>query len=194
METSGPEPYDPFDMKRTLRWTSAGAAALASVVVVASSIGATNFWNPVGWVAGAVSIGALVLSWFFQSREKNLQRRKASVAQQLREQIGDMERHIQERMKEWLDKNVITSLIRQIRRETTHSIKEWLILPRLSGHLRTRVAASSARSTGGSSLGAGPSSGSRRPLRESTRSRVILDRARSLSGLMRKAILHFAAK
>ena len=75
-----PAQYDPWDIKRTLRWTSAAGTALAGVAAVAVWIGGANFWNPVGWIAGAVSIIAFGLSWFFDDREKKLQRQKASAA------------------------------------------------------------------------------------------------------------------
>ena len=42
-DSVGPAQYNPFDMRRTLRWTSAGGAALAGVASVAGWLGATNF-------------------------------------------------------------------------------------------------------------------------------------------------------
>ena len=111
----GPEQYDPFDIKRTLRWTSAGGSALAGLAIW---VGASNFWNPVGWVAGVVGVTALVFSWFFQDREKKVQRRKAAVAKQLRQQIDKMEQQIAQDMREWCDRNITKRLIRGACHET----------------------------------------------------------------------------
>jgi hypothetical protein len=50
---------------------------------VAGYLGGANFWNPGGWVAGAISVaagvisvGALGLSCFFSEREEKLQKGK----------------------------------------------------------------------------------------------------------------------
>ena len=113
-----PAQYDPWNVKRTLRWTSAAAAALVGVAAIAGWIGSTNFWNPVGWIAGAVSIVALGLSWLFDDREKKLQHQKASAASQLRKQIDVMERRVANKVKEWFYKNITNELVRGIRYET----------------------------------------------------------------------------
>lgn len=113
-----PAQYDPWDVKRTLRWTSAAGAALAGVAAVAGWIGGANFWNPVGWIAGAASVVSLGLSWLFGDREKKLQRQKASAAKQLREQIDTMERRVANQVKKWFYKNITKTLVRGIRDET----------------------------------------------------------------------------
>lgn len=115
---SGPAQYDPWDVKRTLRWTSAAGAALAGVAAVAGWIGGANFWNPVGWISGAVSIVALGLSWLFGDREKKLQKQKAQAARQLRDQIDDMERRVANQVKTWFYKNITSNLVRGIRTDT----------------------------------------------------------------------------
>lgn len=115
----GPEQYDPFDIKRTLRWTFAGGSALASVAaVLVRLVGAASFLNPVAMIAVGVGVTAFVFSWLFQDREKKVQRRKASVAKQLRQQIDEMELKIAQDMTKWCDENITRRLIRGIRHET----------------------------------------------------------------------------
>jgi hypothetical protein len=116
---SGPTTFDPWDVKRSLRWASAGGAALAGVAAVAAWIGGANFWNPVGWVAGAVSLVAFGISWFFGSREKKLQRQKAKVAAELRESVDRLETEIGNALTEWFQKNIISRLVRGIRTDTS---------------------------------------------------------------------------
>lgn len=118
IKIEGPAQYDPWDVKRTLRWTSAAGAAGASVAGIAAWIGASNFWNPVGWIAGAVSVASLVLSWFFNDREKKLQHQKSQATRQLRDQIDSMEQHIVKSNKKWFYDNITNSLARGIRKDT----------------------------------------------------------------------------
>lgn len=115
---SGPATFDPWDVRRSLRWASAGGAALAGVAAVAAWVGGANFWNPVGWVAGAVSVIALGLSWLFDDREKKLQRQKAKAAEQLRDSIDELERETAEALKNWFYESVTSRLVRGIRRDT----------------------------------------------------------------------------
>ena len=118
LRVTGPTQYDPWDVKRTLRWTSAAGAALVGAAAVAGWISTANFWNPVGWIAGAVSIVALGLSWLFDDREKELQRQKAKASLQLRERIDEMERRVANRMKTWFYKNITSNLVHGIRIDT----------------------------------------------------------------------------
>jgi len=118
LKVSGPAQYDPWDVKQTLRRTSAAGAALAGVAGVAIMIGGANFWNPVGLIAGAVSLVALGLSWLFGDREKDLQRGKARAAAQLRDQVDNMERKVANQVKTWFYKNITRNLVRGIRVDT----------------------------------------------------------------------------
>ncbi|HEX8697704.1 MAG TPA: GTPase [Myxococcaceae bacterium] len=117
-DAAGPTTFDPWDVKRTLKWVSAGSAALAGVAGVAAWIGGANFWNPVGWVAGAVSVVALGLSWLFGDREKKLQRQKAKAADQLRETIDRLEQQVAATLKQWFYDNITSRLVRGIRTDT----------------------------------------------------------------------------
>ena len=114
----GPDTADPQDVKRTLRWTSAAGAATVGVATVMAWIGAANFWNPVGWIAAVVGFGAWVLSWFFEDRENELQRERASAEEQLQRQIDEMQRGIENRVKKWFYDNFTRKLVYDFRRET----------------------------------------------------------------------------
>lgn len=113
-----PSQFDPWDVKRSLRWVSAAGGALAGVAAIAGFFGAANFWNPVGWIAGGVSVIALGLSWLFSDREKKLQRQKAKVAEQLRDSIDDLEHEMAGSLKKWFYKSVTSRLVRAIRSDT----------------------------------------------------------------------------
>ena len=115
---SGPVQYDPFDTKRTLKWVSAGATSLSGVAVVAGMIGASNFWNPVGWIAGGIAILTFGFSFLFQSREKKLQRHKASETRRLRDELDEVERRAAEQVKRWFSTEITNKLVRGIRYET----------------------------------------------------------------------------
>lgn len=113
-----PSQFDPWDVKRSLRWVSAAGGALAGVAAVAGYFGAANFWNPVGWIAGGVSVIALGLSWLFGDREKKLQRQKAKATSQLRESIDKLEHEVANGLKRWFYDSVTGRLVRAIRKDT----------------------------------------------------------------------------
>jgi hypothetical protein len=116
-QMSGPAQYNPRDVKRTLRWTLAGVALLAGIAPVFGSIGGANFWNPVGRFARAFNTNEPMFSLLFEDREKKLQKRKAQVARQLRDQIDDCECEAANQVKRWFDKNITSNLVSGIRTE-----------------------------------------------------------------------------
>ena len=107
--TSGPEQYNPWDIKRTLRWISTGASPIISL------IGKANFWNPVGWIALGVSALTLGLSWLSKDKNKKLQKQRAKAAGQLREQVDEIEAHSAAQVKKWFDENIANKLIKKIK-------------------------------------------------------------------------------
>lgn len=117
-DAAKPSQFDPWDVKRSLRWVSAAGGALAGVAAVAGYFGAANFWNPVGWIAGGVSVIALGLSWLFGDREKKLQRQKAKATSQLRESIDKLEHEVANGLKKWFYDSVTSRLVRAIRKDT----------------------------------------------------------------------------
>ena len=118
INVKGPRQYNPSDIKRNLRRVSAAATALAGVAGTAVLIGASNFWNPVGWVAGALSVVALGASWFFDDREKKLQLQKVETAKQLRDDIDSEKLRLTRELKSWFEKEITVKLVGSIRQET----------------------------------------------------------------------------
>lgn len=118
LDSANPSQFDPWDVKRSLRWVSVSVTALASVAVIMTWFGAANFWNPLGWIAGGVSAIALGLSWLFDDRETKLQRQKAKAASQLRESIDKLEVSIANSLKKWFYDNVTSRMARAIRKDT----------------------------------------------------------------------------
>lgn len=117
-DAAKPSQFDPWDVKRSLRWVSAAGGALAGVAAVAGCFAAPNFWNPVGWIAGFVSVIALGLSWLFGDRELELQRQKAKATSQLRESIDKLEHEVAKGLKKWFYDSVTSRLVRAIRKDT----------------------------------------------------------------------------
>ena len=110
----GPEQYDPWDIKRTLRWVSTGLSAVAQLGAL---IFTRTFWNPVGWIAGAVALLAHGLSTLIEDRETKLQHHKKRATEQLRKQIDLMEQRIVEETKDWFYKST-RKLVRGIQEDT----------------------------------------------------------------------------
>ncbi|MGK3964070.1 GTPase [Sorangium sp. So ce118] len=117
-DVGGPSTFDPWDVKRSLRWIGRGGAALAGVAAVAELIAGANFWNPAGLVAGAIGGVALGLSRLFEDREQKLQRQKVKAAAQLRGSIDELERQVAGTLKKWFYESVTSHLVRGIRNDT----------------------------------------------------------------------------
>jgi small GTP-binding protein len=114
-DSANPSPFDPWDIKRSLHW---GSAVLGIVAGVAAWVGAGNFWNPVGWVAGGVSVSASALSWFFDDRETKLQGQKAKATSQLRESVDKLEHEVANGLRKWFFDSVMSRQVRAIRENT----------------------------------------------------------------------------
>ena len=97
----GPDACDPADYRKWLRRTSAASAALAGVAAVGAWIGSTNFWNPVGWFAGAVSLVALGLSWFFGKREKQVAEGRRVATGNLQQQVDELAKRVIADQEKW---------------------------------------------------------------------------------------------
>jgi hypothetical protein len=117
-DAANPSQFDPWDVKRTLNRVSAAGGALASVAAVAVYFGAANVWNPAGWVAGGVGMGAMALSWLFDDRETKLQGQKGKAASQLRESIDKLEHEVANGLRKWFFDNVMSRQVRAIRENT----------------------------------------------------------------------------
>ena len=113
----GPDRCNVWDVRRGLRWTSAGAAALAGVASAAAWIGAAALLNPVGWAAGAISVAALGVSWLFAERERKLSRHKARAAEALRQEVDALEQRISGELTRWFDEEIVESGIEGARRD-----------------------------------------------------------------------------
>ena len=107
---SGPAQYNPWDVRRTLRWISTGTTVIGSAAFL--------FWNPVGWIAMGVSALAFVSSWLFKDKDKKIRKQRADAAKQLREQIDHMESQSVTQVRKWFDENIADKLIRGIRVDT----------------------------------------------------------------------------
>ena len=132
----GPEQYNPLDVRKGLGWIAAGSGLVWAV----ASFGAANFWNPVGWIAIGVGVGATILARFFGKKEKKLQLRKNEVANQLRNQIDSMERRIVSEIKKWFDRSITSDLMR-IRRETPQLYNGMFQLSRALGEVASTLRA-----------------------------------------------------
>ena len=118
INVEGPRQYNPSDRRRNLRRFSTAAGVTASIAATAAALGTANFWNPVGWVAGALSAAAFGSSWFFDDREKKLQLQKVETAKQLREDIDSEKRRLARELKIWFNKAIMVKIVGSIGQET----------------------------------------------------------------------------
>jgi len=103
LNLEGPDQYDPWDMKRMLKWGSVIAMGLALLLE--------------GWPLVAGGFFLRLFSWFFDDKETKLRRQKEKMAQQLRRQIERKERDVANQVKKWFYKNITAGLVKGIRRD-----------------------------------------------------------------------------
>jgi hypothetical protein len=115
---SAPASFSESDVKRTLKWISVGSSVLVSVAGVAGLIGASNIWNPLGWLAAAVGLGAWVLSWFVDDREGKLQKQKRKTADELRKFVDGLEADVTGKLLFWFRDEVAAKDICRVIAET----------------------------------------------------------------------------
>ena len=115
------------DYRRWWNWGVAGVGALGTVAVF-------NFWNPVGWGAGAavaaIGIGSFVaglLGRFFTSRDQRRREAISGITRRLRNHLNDVEGQIRDDMRRWLDEftrenvNKATEQINSMKQATAQS-------------------------------------------------------------------------
>lgn len=113
-----PASFGASDVKRTLKWVSVGGSVLAGIAGVASMIAASNIWNPIGWAAAAVGIGAWLLSFLFDDRETKLQSHKRKTADELRAFVDKLESQITSELLKWFREKVAQKEIRRVVSDT----------------------------------------------------------------------------
>jgi hypothetical protein len=106
------------DVKRTLKWISAGGSVLAGVAGVAAMIAGSNIWNPIGWIAAAIGIGGWVLSWFIEDRETKLQKQKRTTADELRTFVDKLEANVNRELLFWFSDKIASKEIRRVVADT----------------------------------------------------------------------------
>mgnify|MGYP002717636730 CR=1 FL=1 len=104
---AGIEQYDPIDLKRGFGWMGAGAGLGTGVLGLGVLL---NWWNPAGWVMGAlfgISVIAGLFGWFSDSREEKMARQRAKAATALRESVGELEAGILKQLQKWFEKRLV---------------------------------------------------------------------------------------
>jgi small GTP-binding protein len=82
--------------------------------VVASVIGATNWWNPVGWIAGGVGFVAnLAGDWISEQEKKEFQRKREDLKASLFKTIEKKEQETIKFYKQWLHENLAVKFRQQ---------------------------------------------------------------------------------
>lgn len=105
-------------MGRVARW---GGVALD----VAFLVSLTNFWNPVGWVAGLIGIGGIittVFSFFWGDDSSRFDKKKSEIKADMKKNIRKMEKDTSKQLRHAFEKNIINNLYKQINIELSKSI------------------------------------------------------------------------
>jgi hypothetical protein len=108
------ESFDPLDVKRGLGRAAAALGAIESVLFGGAVL---NWWNPAGWVMGALAgAGVLlgVLSWFWDDRESEMSKKRAEAREALHAGVDKMAQDIERRLRRWFYES-ITQAIRGLR-------------------------------------------------------------------------------
>jgi hypothetical protein len=95
-----------FDLKRTWNWGTnilAGGLGLAALILAS---------GPLGWAAAAAGTVGLLISRFFDDREKKAQRARERLTTRLLGNIDKMERHLRKALGDWFDQELLGRHVR----------------------------------------------------------------------------------
>jgi len=108
------EPSDIGDFRKgqtgkILKWTGITSGGISAVAFGVGAFAAANFWNPVGWIAFVVSVGAGILSWLFgRKEEREWLKAKRKAKERIWNSIDKMERKTRGAYKTWFYENITT--------------------------------------------------------------------------------------
>ncbi|MFN6541305.1 MAG: GTPase [Nostoc sp. EkiNYC01] len=121
--------YQHFQVGKILKWVGAGLGAASAVAFGIGAFAAANFWNPVGWVAGATSIVVGFFSWFFEDQEKKAwQKSKQEAKETLWNSLDQSEEEICKTYQELLDKNIAVTAKTEVLEQVDIYIKGLLLI------------------------------------------------------------------
>ena len=90
-----------FDLKRAWNWGTnivAGGLGLAALILAS---------GPLGWAAAAVGTVGMLISWFFDDREKKAQRAREKLTAHLLGNIDKMERDLRKNLGDWFHQELL---------------------------------------------------------------------------------------
>jgi len=112
--TIEPEPLEIGEFRKgqkgkVLKWTGVWLGGVAAMAFTMGEIAATNFWNPVGWIAASASVVVGFLGWLIEEDEKKeWLKAKRNAKERLWNWIDKRERKTRGAYKTWFYKNITT--------------------------------------------------------------------------------------
>lgn len=109
---------------KVLRW---GSALLGLTDGALAFVSAMNWWNPVGWVTGAIGAGSfiagIVSSWFADDDSKRYEEKKQEAKIEIRSNTEKMERKTKNEIRKWFDDKIVTTLKDKLEIEINDKLK-----------------------------------------------------------------------
>lgn len=119
-QDGGPEPYDPYDLKRGAKRVGVAAGLAWSVAEVGVVFG---WWGPIGWAIGGALIAATFLgtlvSWFAEDRTAKLKARRAAASEQLRASLKEHASKMSKGLESWFHTVVVERHVASLRQTST---------------------------------------------------------------------------
>jgi len=107
---------------RVARWGAAGLGLGEGVLAIGIAL---NWWNPAGWIMGAIGAGGLLLGIFsmiFGDDSKRLEKEKLKAKKELIKNIEVREETVKKQLRKWFDKNILQQLRQQVQIELNAAI------------------------------------------------------------------------
>ncbi len=102
MDAQGLKAANITDYQRAVRW---GGSIVSGVLAIGS------LFTPVGWAAVAVGIGSGILSFFFDNREKKLQKARKELEKKLMKGLAEQEKEHLKAVRGWFQVQIIDELV-----------------------------------------------------------------------------------
>lgn len=110
-------------MGKVARWGGAALGVAEGALVFGAIM---NFWNPAGWVMGALGIAAITVSifgWIFGDDTKRHEKEKDKVKHKMTSELKKQEYKIQKELKKWLKTDILAPIKRNLSTQVFVSLK-----------------------------------------------------------------------
>ena len=107
---------------RVARWGGAALGVGEGALIIGSLM---NFWNPAGWVMGAIGLAAVavnIFGWIIGDDTKRYEKEKDKIKNKMTNELRKKEHEIQKELKKWFKAEIITPVRNKLSKQVIVSM------------------------------------------------------------------------